>query len=117
MKSRVYAAGAAVICGAAASILVARPRQLGWGATDEEAGATLAGDDLIPGPDLVATRAITIHALADRIWPWIAQLGQGRGGFYSYDVLENLVGCAIRSADRVVPEWQDVKVEDLVKLA
>lgn len=118
MKSRAYVAGAAVIGGAAAAyILVVRPRQLGWGATGEEVGATLAGDDLIPGPDLVATRAITVHALADQIWPWIAQLGQGRGGFYSYDVLENLVGCAIRSADRVVPEWQDVKVGDEVKLA
>ena len=118
MKSRAYAAGAAVIGGAAAAyILVVRPRQLGWGATGEEAGVTLAGDDLIPGPDLVATRAITVHALADRIWPWIAQLGQGRGGFYSYDVLENLAGCDIHSADRVVPEWQDVKVGDEVRLA
>lgn len=117
MKSRVYAAGAAVICGAAACILVARPRQLGWGATDEEAGATLAGDELIPGPDLVATRAITVHAPAGEVWPWIAQLGQGRGGFYSYDVLENLAGCDIHSADRVVPEWQDVKAGDEVKLA
>ena len=117
MKSRVYAAGAAVICGVAAYILVARPRQLAWGATDEEAGATLAGDDLIPGPDLVATRAITVHASAGQVWPWIAQLGQGRGGFYSYDVLENLAGCDIHSADRVVPEWQDVKAGGEVKLA
>jgi hypothetical protein len=55
--------------------------------------------------------------LADQVWPWIAQLGQGRGGFYSYDALENLVGCDIHSADRVVPEWQDLKVGDQVKLA
>jgi hypothetical protein len=116
MKSGVYAAGAGVICGAAC-ILVARPRQLVWGATDEEAGATLAGDDLIPGPDLVATRAITVHAPAGEVWPWIAQLGQGRGGFYSYDVLENLAGCDIHSADRVVPQWQDVKAGDEIKLA
>src|ERR1019366_1536041 len=111
MKSRAYAAGAAVIGSAAAAyILGGRPRQLGWVATDKEAGATLAGDDLIPAPDLVATRAITVHAPADQIWPWTAQVGQGRGGFYSYDALENLTGCDIRSADRVVPEWQDVKV-------
>ena len=57
-------------------------------------------------PDLTATRAITVRASADQVWPWIAQLGQGRGGFYSYDVLENLVGCDIHSADRIVPEWQ-----------
>lgn len=118
MKSRAYAAGAAVIGSAAtAYILVGRPRQLGWGTTDEEAGATLAGDDLIPAPDLVATRAITVHAPPGQIWPWIAQLGQGRGGFYSYDALENLIGCDIRSVDRIVSEWQDVKVGDEVKLA
>jgi hypothetical protein len=118
MRSRAYAAGAAVIGGAAAAcILVVRPGLLGRGATGEEAGAALAGDDLVPGPDLVATRAITVHALADQIWPWIAQLGQGRGGFYSYDALENLAGCDIHSADRVVAEWQDVKVGDEVRLA
>jgi len=116
MKRRAAAAGTAVIGSAAAYFLV-RPWQLRWGATDEERGATLDGDDLITNPDLVATRAITVHALADQVWPWIAQLGQGRGGFYSYDALENLVGCDIHSADRVVPEWQDLKVGDQVKLA
>jgi hypothetical protein len=84
-------------------LLVGRPWQLRWGATDEERGAALAGDDLIPNLDLIATRAITAHAVADQVWPWITQVGQGRGGFYSYDALENLVGCHIHSADRVVP--------------
>src|SRR5512132_1721009 len=112
------AAGAAVIGTAVAGyILLVRRWQLRWGATDEEHHAILAGNDLIPNPDLTATRAITVHAPADQVWPWIAQLGQGRGGFYSYDVLENLVGCDIHSADRIVPEWQDLKVGDQVKLA
>ena len=71
---------------------------------------------MIASPDLSATRGITIRASADEVWPWIAQLGQGRGGFYSYDFFENLVGCDIHSADRVVPEWQDVAVGDEVKL-
>jgi hypothetical protein len=116
MKRRAAAAGTAVLGSAAAYILAIRPWQLGWGATGEERDATLAGDDLIPNPDLVATRAITVHAGADQVWLWIAQLGQGRGGFYSYDALENLVGCDIHSADRVVPVWQDIKVGDQVKL-
>jgi hypothetical protein len=116
MKRRAAAAGTAVLGSAAAYILAIRPWQLGWGATGEERDATLAGDDLIPNPDLVATRAITVHAGADQVWLWIAQLGQGQGGFYSYDALENLVGCDIHSADRVVPEWQDIKVGDQVKL-
>jgi hypothetical protein len=108
--------GAAIIGSVAAYLLVVRPWQLRWGATDEERGAALAGDDLIPNPDLMATRAITVHAPAAQVWPWIAQLGQGRGGFYSYDTLENLVGCDIHSADRIVPQWQDLKVGDQVKL-
>jgi hypothetical protein len=116
MKRPAAAAGAVVIGSAATYLLVVRSWQLRWGTTNEERDATLTGDDLIPTPDLMATRAITVHARADQVWPWIAQLGQGRGGFYSYDALENLVGCHIHSADRVVPEWQGVKVGDQVKL-
>ena len=77
----------------------------------------LAGDGLISNADMIATRAITIHASADRVWPWIAQLGQGRGGFYSYDWLENLVGCNIHSSNRILPEWQDITVGDEIRLA
>ncbi len=80
---------------AAAYVLLVRTRHLRWGATEAEFRGSLPGDDLIPNPDLTATRAITIRASADQVWPWIAQLGQGRGGFYSYDFLENLVGCGI----------------------
>jgi hypothetical protein len=117
MKRRAVVAAAAVVGSAAgAYMLGARPWQLRWGATDEELGATLAGDDLIAKPDLMATRATTVHAGTDQIWPWIAQVGQGRGGFYSYDTLENLVGCDIHSADQVVPEWQDITVGDQVNL-
>jgi hypothetical protein len=102
---------------AAVYFLLARPRHLGWGATVQEAGESLPGDDLIANADLTATRVITIRTPADQVWPWIAQLGQGRGGFYSYDVFENLVGCDIHSADDIVPEWQDVGVGDEIKLA
>ena len=94
-----------------------RARQRRWGATDDEVNRTLPGDDLISPADLTATRAITIHATAAQVWPWIAQLGQGRGGFYSYDFLENLVGCDIHSADRIVPEWQRIDIGAQVKLA
>ena len=108
----------AVLAGAAAGAYVrwARPWYLGWGATDEELQRPLPGDDLIPTPDLVATRAITVRAPADRVWPWIAQLGQGRGGLYSYDALENLIGCDMHSADRILAECQDVAAGDEFKL-
>ena len=76
----------------AAYTLIARPWQLSWGATDSESEGPLSGDELIANAHLTATRAITVRASADRVWPWIAQLGQGRGGFYSYDVVENLLG-------------------------
>lgn len=115
MRNR-YAAGLTVMVAAAAYILLARPQQLRWGTIDQEPNEPLPGDDLIPNPNLVATRAISVRASAEHVWPWIAQLGQGRGGFYSYDFLENLVGCDIHSADRIVPEWQEAGVEDEVKL-
>jgi hypothetical protein len=94
-----------------------RFRYLRWGATDQEVRDPLAGDDLIRNADMVATRAIAIRAPADCVWPWIAQLGQGRGGFYSYDGLENLVGCNIHSSNRILPEWQDITVGDEIRLA
>ena len=94
-----------------ADVLLARRWYLRW-----ESGDPLPGDELITAPDLTATRAITVRAPAGQVWPWVAQLGQGRGGFYSYDFLENLVGYDIHSADRVVAEWQDIKTGDKVSL-
>ena len=111
--ARPIALGTVTVVAAAAL----RAWQRRWGATDDEVNRTLPGDDLISHADLTATRAITIHATAAQVWPWIAQLGQGRGGFYSYDFLENLVGCDIHSADRIVPEWQRIDIGAQVKLA
>jgi hypothetical protein len=95
-----------------AYFLAIRPWHRRWGATAEEVGMPLPGDDLVPDPGYQHTRAVTIHAAAEDVWPWLAQIGQDRGGFYSYEWLENLAGCAIRNADRVHPEWQDVKAGD-----
>ncbi|WP_326950138.1 SRPBCC family protein [Amycolatopsis sp. NBC_01307] len=113
-KDRLWVAGALGVLLLAVPAL--RKWQLRWGADHHEVIAALAGDDLIAEPDLVATRAITITAPASQVWPWLAQLGQARGGFYSYDVLENLVGCDIHSAERIVAAWQHVEVGDEVKL-
>lgn len=106
---------------AAAGLLVgylgfARARQLRWGATEDEASGVLPGDRILAEPDLVATRAITIAAPPEAVWPWLVQLGQARGGFYSYDLLENLAGCRIHNADRIVPQWQHIAVGDEVRL-
>jgi hypothetical protein len=117
MKFRHVVGVAVVGGGAVVGVLAARRWLLRWGATREEADGSLPGDDIIASPDLVATRAITIGTSIGQVWPWIAQLGQGRGGFYSYDFLENLIGCDIHSADRIVPEWQQVGLGDQIRLA
>jgi hypothetical protein len=110
-------ARSAVLASALAAIVAFRARYLRWAATNGEVNMVLPGDGLIPRADLTATRAVTVQASVDAVWPWIAQLGQGRGGFYSYDFLENLVGCHIHSADRIIPEFQDIAVGDEVRLA
>jgi hypothetical protein len=76
----------------------------------------MPGDGLVPHPALGYTRAITIQAPPERVWPWLVQIGQGRGGLYSFDGLENLVGCRVHSADRVLPEFQQLVVGDLIRL-
>lgn len=94
--------------------LLLRPWHERWGATDEEVEAGLPGDELVADPALQITRAVTIDAPPEQVWPWIVQLGADRGGFYSYDWLENLFGLRIHNADRIVPEWQTTAVGDLV---
>jgi hypothetical protein len=116
-QRRVLGARSAAIGTAIVVAALLRRRYLRWGATDDDVSVALPGDELVSRPGLTATRGVTIRAAADGVWPWIAQLGQGRGGFYSYDFLENLIGCDIHSADRIVPEWQRVEVGAQVKLA
>ncbi len=85
-----------------------------WGATAAEVNRVLPGDELVTHPKGGFTQAISISRPREKVWPWVAQIGQGRGGFYSYDFLENLIGCRIHSADEVVPAFQhDEKSEGL----
>jgi hypothetical protein len=107
----------ATMLAVAVAAVVLQRQQLRWGATGAEVDRALTGDELVPGPDLTATRAITIRAGIDDVWPWIVQLGQGRGGFYSYDRLENLIGCDIHSALQINPDWQHLDVGEPVRLA
>ena len=89
---------------------------LTWGATADEAVRRLPGDELLENADLVATRAITIQAPASAVWPWLVQMGPGRGGAYTYDWIENLLGLDIHSVDRILPEFQQLKVGDVQHL-
>lgn len=94
-----------------------RKRMIGWGATSEELSTALPGDDKLPQPQTMSTRAITINAPAKTVWQWLIQIGQGRGGFYSYDALENLFGLNIHSANEIMPEFQGLQEGDIINLA
>jgi hypothetical protein len=90
---------------------------LTWGATSEEAASRLPGDELLEEADGVSTRAITIDAPAASVWPWLAQMGPSpRGGAYTWDWIENLLGLDMHSVDRVLPELQDPQVGDTLDL-
>jgi len=107
--------GAVVMAFAVATPFLRR-RRTSWGATGEEIDASLPGDNIVAQPKWQYTQAITIAAPVERVWPWLVQIGQGRGGFYSYEVLENLVGCNIHNADEIIPEFQRLEPGDSVML-
>jgi len=107
--------GAAQIGWALATPLL-RGRRTRWGATAEEMRRGFPGDALVPQPRWQFLHAITVEAPAEAVWPWIAQVGQGRGGFYSLQLLENLVGCGIQNAAAIHPEWQGLAVGDPIWL-
>lgn len=108
----------AVGMGLAASTLLAyfgliRPWHLRWGATDEEVERSMPGDDVVEDPTFNATRAVTIEARPEEIWPWLVQVGFGRAGWYSYDWVDNL---GRPSAERIIPELQELRVGDVVPM-
>lgn len=96
---------------------VSRHYRTAWGATEDEVTAAWPGDEFLPDPDWTTTHAITIHASPDEVWPWLAQIGQGRGGLYSFEKLENLIGCQIRNVDRILLEHQDPLAAGEIRLA
>jgi hypothetical protein len=109
--------GVALVAGAvAASYPLWRKACLTWGARSEEADSWWPGDDLLEDPDIVSTRAIDIAAPPRDVWPWLVQMGSHRGGAYTYDWIENLLGLDMRSADEIHPEWQDLQVGDRLPL-
>jgi hypothetical protein len=98
-----------------AAVIAVRPVYVRWGTTTQERSLVLPGDERAPDAHYRVDHGITIHAPASAVWPWLAQLGQDRGGFYSYDWLERLFGDDIQNADRIHPEWQTIERGDLVR--
>jgi hypothetical protein len=107
-----------------AEVLVASPRflaaplyrhwHLRWRATDAEVVSAMPGDEIVPEPSFTATRAITIAASPEQVWPWIVQIGTRRAGFYSYDLFDN---AARSSADHILPEFQATRIGDWVPMS
>jgi hypothetical protein len=112
-------AGGAALAAAAAALsypwLFRRPC-LTWGARREEVTRGLPRDDLLPNPDILATWAISIDAPPSAVWPWLVQMGSGRGGAYTYDWIENLFGLGMHSAGEILPQFQDLKQGDELPL-
>ena len=106
-------AGSAI---AGAGLYAARQYYRNWGTTKDECETALPGDELVEQPVVQTTEGVWIEAPAADVWPWLVQMGQDRGGLYSYEKLENLVGMKHRNADRIHPEWQQLAVGDVVRV-
>jgi hypothetical protein len=98
---------------AALYVLVLRPKTMRWGASDDEVDRPLPGDGVVAGRGFRATRAITIDAPPECVWPWIVQIGSGRAGWYALDRIDN---GGVPSAQEIVPELQDLRVGDLIPM-
>jgi hypothetical protein len=115
MNARIKTAVIVAAMMAATEVLYAalvRPRLMRWGATDEEVSGPYPGAELIPEGKRAATMAVTIDVPPEQVWPWLVQLGGDRGGWYSWDRLDN---GGRPSATAVLPEWQDLALGDHVK--
>lgn len=98
-----------------ATVIALRPWDSRWGTTDAELMMPLPGDEFVPLANYRIDHALTINAPSEAVWPWLIQIGQGRGGFYSYSKLENAVGAGVTNAERMVPVWQERHIGDLVR--
>lgn len=107
---------ALVALAAAVYFRVVRPWHMNWGATEAEARGAVAGDELMPEAGIVSTRVVEVTAPPRAVWPWLVQMGPGRGGAYTYDWIERRLGLDIRNVDRIVPELQNLAVGDEIEM-
>jgi hypothetical protein len=119
MRKRTSVAAGAVLAAGLGSLaypLFFRRWCLTWGARPDEVSRKLPGDELLAVAGIVSTRAITVEAPPAAIWPWLVQMGSGRGGVYTYDWIENLLGLNMHSAREILPQFQDLKTGDELPL-
>lgn len=113
----ILGAGVAGAAAAAFYWFAIRPWILNWGATGAEIEAPVTGDDVIRDPMHVSTRAVTINAQPEDVWPWLAQMGYQRGGLYTYDWIDRWLGALDEpSAERIIPEFQHLEVGDVIPI-
>jgi len=91
-------------------------RRTRWGAVPSEIRRDLPGDEIVASPSWTYNHAITIDAPRSDVWPWLVQIGQQRGGFYSYEGLENIIGCDIHNVMEIRPELQELRVGDTIRM-
>src|SRR5688572_12875066 len=114
-KAKVMTSALAAGVAYVAAIPILRRWYTKWGAATEEIQARLPGDEFMH--HVGSTRAVTIDAPVEEVWQWLVQIGQDRGGFYSYDWLENLIAADIHNTDHIEPKWQTLNQDDRVRLA
>jgi hypothetical protein len=90
---------------------LARPRMARWGADDDEVAGAMPGDSEVPGPQFAVTRAVTIAAPPEAVWPWIVQIGYHRAGWYAHDLFDN---DDIPSAETILPEFQHLEIGQMI---
>ena len=90
-----------------------RPWHRRWGSTDKEVNAEMPGDDLVAGCQYVITRTVSVNASPSDVWPWLLQIGFGKAGYYSNDLLDNF---GHPSAERIIPEFQNLQIGDWVPM-
>jgi hypothetical protein len=108
--------GVAVAAAAAGYLTVGRRPCLTWGASEHDVARAMPGDELLADPDLLSTRGVRIWAPPSAIWPWLLQMGTGKGGAYTYDWIENLFGLNMHSTNEILPAFQGRKVGDVEQL-
>jgi hypothetical protein len=116
-RRRVAHAVALTVMAYATVVVLFRPIYTQWGTTAGERTMLLPGDELVADPRYRVDHGVTIQAPADSVWPWLMQLGQDRGGFYSHDWLERLFGDNVHNASRIHPEWQSLRIGDRIRAA
>jgi len=116
MTRKLVVTVAAAVAAASGYRRFLRTRLLTWGSSRAEAVGSLPGDELLPGANLFATRAVEIDAPPASVWPWLVQMGPGRGGAYTYDWIERRLGVDIHNTDRIIPELQTLEPGDEIQM-